>query len=142
VETNGAPGRRNENSVGDSRHKLRFRSLGRNQVTEMYPYSRLHLGKARTVAVAGPHFFVLGSEYVLLSNLSSWLAPHAGPELRTGKLEGSTTDFDEQYKAELLKAGPIRFSAVDAELEHLVTVGEDKQLKVWGLDGPRLRGQR
>jgi hypothetical protein len=108
----------------------------------MYPYAGLHLGKARTAAVAGPHFFVLGSEYALLSNFSSWLAPHAGPELRTGKLEGSTTDFDEQSTAELLKSGPIRFSVVDAELEHLVTVGEDKQLKVWWLDGPRLRSQR
>ncbi|KAF9791179.1 WD40 repeat-like protein [Thelephora terrestris] len=88
----------------------------------MYPYTQLHLGKTRSVAVAGPHFFVLESE--------------------TGKLEGSTTNFDEQNTQELLKSGPIHFSAVDAELEHLVTVGEDKKLKVWELNGPKLRSQR
>ena len=67
---------------------------------------------------------------------------HIGLEIRTGKLEGSTTNFDEQNVADLLKSGPIRFSAVDAELEHLVTVGEDKKLKVWALDGPKLCTQR
>ena len=35
---------------------------------EMYPYTQLHLGGVRTVAIAGPHFLVLGSEYVLVSN--------------------------------------------------------------------------
>ena len=30
----------------------------------MYPYTQLHLGKMRSVVVAGSHFFVLGSEYV------------------------------------------------------------------------------
>ena len=67
---------------------------------------------------------------------------HVELGFRTGKPEGSTTNFDEQGAADLLKSGPIRFSAVDAEFEHLITVGEDKKLKVWELDGPKLRSQR
>ena len=39
--------------------------LSQPQVTEMYPYTQLHLGGIRSVAVAGPHFLVLGSGYVL-----------------------------------------------------------------------------
>lgn len=63
-------------------------------------------------------------------------------EFRTGKLGGSTTNFDEKTVIDLLKSGPIRFSAVDTKFEHLVTVGEDKKLKVWELDGLKLRSQR
>lgn len=63
-------------------------------------------------------------------------------EFRTGKLEGSTTDLEGKHAADLLKSGPIRFSVVDTEFEHLVAVGEDKKLKVWVLDGPKLRNQR
>jgi hypothetical protein len=35
-----------------------------SRLAGMYPYTQLHLGKRRSVAVAGPHFFVLESEYV------------------------------------------------------------------------------
>ena len=63
-------------------------------------------------------------------------------EFRTGKLEGSTTNFDERDATDLLKSGPIRFSVVDTDLNYLVTVGDDKKLKVWELDGPKLRSQR
>ena len=108
----------------------------------MYPYTQLHLGKTRSVAVAGPHFFVLGSEYVLLKTFSKRVLAHTELECRTGKLEGSTTNLDENNAADLLKSGPIRFSAVDAEFNHLVTVGGDKKLKVWELDGPKLLSQR
>jgi len=108
----------------------------------MYPYTQLHLGKARSVAVAGPHFFVLGSEYVFFSNFPQRMLPHTEPEFRTGKLEGSTTNFEEKNTTDLLNSGPIRFSAVDTEFKHLVTVGDDKKLKVWDLDGPELRSQR
>ena len=107
----------------------------------MYPYTQLHLGETRSVAVAGPHFSVLGSEYVPF-NKSSQRCRLTELGFRTGKLEGSTTNFDEQNAADLLKSGPIHFSAVDAEFEHLVTVGEDKKLKVWELNGPKLRSQR
>jgi len=61
---------------------------------------------------------------------------------RSGKLEGATANFDEKTAADLLNSGPIRFSAVDAEFKHLVAVGDDKKLKVWELDGPKLRSQR
>ena len=61
---------------------------------------------------------------------------------RTGKLEGSTANFNEEHTAELLKSGPIRFSAVDAGFEHIVTVGEDKKLKVWDLGELKLCSQR
>lgn len=109
---------------------------------EMYPYTQLHLGKTRSVAVAGPHFFVLGSEYAPLDDFSQRILAHAELEFRTGKFEGSTTNFDERNAADLLKSGPVRFSAVDTEFEHLVTIGEDKKLKVWELNGPKLRSQR
>lgn len=65
-----------ENSVGDSRRKLCSRSLSpsnsllQHRVTEMYPYTQLHIGETRSVAVAGPHFFVLGSEYVPFNKFS------------------------------------------------------------------------
>jgi tRNA (guanine-N(7)-)-methyltransferase subunit TRM82 len=108
----------------------------------MYPYTQLHLGKTRSVAVAGPHLSVLGSEYVLVFGYSLRGLSYTELGFRTGRLEGSTTNFDEQNAADLLKSGPIRFSAVDAEFEHFVTVGEDKKLKVWELDGPKLRSQR
>jgi hypothetical protein len=134
-------------TVGDSRRKLCFRSPRSSspqqlRVTEMYPYTQLHLGKARTVAVAGSNFLVLGSEYVLVFRSSQRRPSHTALGFRTGKLEGSTTNFDEQNATDLLKSGPIRFSAVDAEFEHFVTVGEDKKLKVWELYGPKLRSQR
>jgi len=70
------------------------------------------------------------------------MLPHTEVESRTGKLNGSTTNFDERNTADLLKSGPIHFSVVDIEFKHLVTVGEDKQLKVWELDGPKLCHQR
>lgn len=67
---------------------------------------------------------------------------HAGRVFRTGKPEGTTASFNEQHAAELLKSGPIRFSVVDAGFEHIVTVGEDKKLKVWGLCELKLHSQR
>lgn len=108
----------------------------------MHPYTQLHFGKTRSVAITGSHFFVLESEYVIPSDLSRQAFPHLDLGFRTGKLEGSTANFNEQHTAELLKSGPIRFSAVDAEFEHFVAVGEDKKLKVWELDGLELRSQR
>lgn len=90
----------------------------------------------------GPHFFVFEPEYVLLSNLSQPTVPQAGLEFRNGKLEWSTANFNEQHTEELLKSGPIRFSAVDAVFEHIVTVGEDKKLKVWELDEQKLCSER
>ena len=109
---------------------------------EMYPYTQLHLGRARSVATAGPHFLVLGSECVILVKFFQPTSSDTELGFRTGKLEGSTTSLDEKSAADLLKSGPIRFSAVDAEFKHLVTVGDDKKLKVWELDGPKLRSQR
>lgn len=42
----------------------------------------------------------------------------------------------------LLKAGPVRCAAVDAEYAHLVTAGDDKRLKVWALDSLQLLSER
>lgn len=67
---------------------------------------------------------------------------HTGLEFRTGRLDGSTMNFNEQNIAELVKSGPVRFSVVDAGFEHIIMVGEDKKLKVWELDGPKLLSQR
>jgi len=38
------------------------------RVTEMYPYTQLHLGETRSVAIVGPYFLVLGSGYVIVCN--------------------------------------------------------------------------
>jgi len=89
------------------------------------------------------HIFLFWDQstfHLIISPRRCWL--NIELKIRTGELEGSTASFDEQNIADLVKSGPIRFSAVDAEFKHLVTVGEDKKLKVWELDGPKLRSQR
>ena len=42
----------------------------------------------------------------------------------------------------LQKTGPIRCAAVDFEYTNLVTVGDDKQLKVWAIDSLQLLSER
>ena len=42
----------------------------------------------------------------------------------------------------MLKSGPVRCAAVDEVHEHLVTVGEDKRMKVWVIDGLKLLSER
>ena len=88
------------------------------------------------------HISLSWGRSTLSSRPPSRKLPHTKLESRTGKLEGSTTNLDEKTTKDLLNSGPIHFSAVDVEFEHFVTVGEDKKLKVWGLDGPKLCSQR
>lgn len=99
-----------------------------------YPYSQLHQGKSCVIAIAGPHIKVLNSECVK-PNTST---PISANLFRNGTLL-ATTDADD---AELLKSGPIRYSCIDQEFKHLVTVSEDKKLKVWKLDGLKILSQR
>lgn len=99
-----------------------------------YPYSQLHHGKSCVVTTAGPHIKVLNSECVTPMNLT----PNSSNIFRNGSLLASTDLND----AELLKSGPIRHSCVDREYKHLVTVGEDKKLKVWQLEGLKVLSER
>ncbi|KAJ3543230.1 hypothetical protein NM688_g5882 [Phlebia brevispora] len=57
---------------------------------------------------------------------------------RTGNVAYSTVQFEGAQKDALLKSGPVRCVAVDTEFKHVVTSGEDKQLKVWELEGLKL----
>ena len=42
----------------------------------------------------------------------------------------------------VVKAGPVRCAAVDADYAHLATAGDDKQLKVWAIDSLQLLSER
>jgi len=59
---------------------------------EMYPYTQLHLGKTRSVAVAGPNFLVLESEYVPLQLL---LINTASPNLNQNR---ETRRVDDEFR--------------------------------------------
>lgn len=133
---------RSENSVGDFRHKLCSRSPRLHRHLQIGRDVPLHSAASREKEERcrrGPTFLRPGIGVRSLQ--PRWMLPHL-TQIRAGKLEGSTINFDEQQTAELLKSGPVRFSAVGAEFEYLITVGEDKKLKVWELPGPKLRSQR
>lgn len=54
----------------------------------------------------------------------------------------STVRLEESAKEAVLKSGAVRCAAVDFEFKHVVTSGEDKQLKVWEVDGLKLLSER
>lgn len=62
--------------------------------------------------------------------------------IRDGTVIHSTANFDEEQKAALLKSGPIRVAAIDEAFTHLVTVGDDKRLKLWRIDGLKVLSER
>ena len=61
---------------------------------------------------------------------------------RSGVLLHSTVSFNESRLNEVLKAGPVRCSAVDSRYTHLATAGDDKLLKVWAIDTLQLLNER
>ncbi|KAH9989586.1 WD40-repeat-containing domain protein [Russula vinacea] len=87
-----------------------------------YPHTHLFHGEHRTVAISGPHIQVLHSN--------------------TGELLRSTVSLESAKLDALQKTGPIRCAAVDIEYTNLVTVGDDKQLKVWAIDSLQLLSER
>ena len=54
----------------------------------------------------------------------------------------STDKFAATQRDAVLKSGPIRCADVNNGFTHLVTTEEDKQLKVWGLDGLQVLSER
>lgn len=54
----------------------------------------------------------------------------------------STTTLEEDVQKALLKAGPIRCTAVDAGFVYLITSGDDKKMKVWQVEGLKLLSER
>jgi tRNA (guanine-N(7)-)-methyltransferase subunit TRM82 len=62
--------------------------------------------------------------------------------LSTGELLCSTVSLESAKLDVLQKTGPIRCAAVDIEYTNLVTVGDDKQLKVWAIDSLQLLSER
>ncbi|KAI0683688.1 WD40-repeat-containing domain protein [Cytidiella melzeri] len=54
-------------------------------------------------------------------------------KIQTGEVVQSTATFDGSERDAVLKSGPIRCAEFDTSFTHLVTSGEDKQLKVWRL---------
>jgi len=62
--------------------------------------------------------------------------------LSSGELLRSTVTLKYEKLDAVLKSGPVRCAAIDAEYTHLATAGDDKQLKVWAIDGLRLLSER
>ncbi|PCH44155.1 hypothetical protein WOLCODRAFT_164948 [Wolfiporia cocos MD-104 SS10] len=87
-----------------------------------FPHSQLLLGPSRTVVITGPHIQIVDSQ--------------------SGELIASTTRLDGAEKESLLKSGPIRCAVVDDGFTHVATVGDDKKLKVWAIDGLTLLSER
>ncbi|KAF9006044.1 hypothetical protein BDQ17DRAFT_1352635, partial [Cyathus striatus] len=86
-----------------------------------YPYSNLFVGSSRTIAISGSHIQVLDST--------------------TGQVLYSTATLPEEEKAKLVKAGPIRCTALSSSEKYLATTAEDKILKIWEVEGLRLSSE-
>jgi WD40 repeat protein len=54
----------------------------------------------------------------------------------------STLDALSEVKDSLKKSGPIRFAKLDPSKTHLVTLADDKLLKLWKVDGLELLHER
>lgn len=54
----------------------------------------------------------------------------------------TTATFEGSEKDAIIKSGPIRCVDVDVWFTHIVTSGEDKQLKVWRLEDLKLLSER
>ncbi|KAI0918072.1 hypothetical protein AcV5_002850 [Taiwanofungus camphoratus] len=86
-----------------------------------FPHYRLFLGTSRAIVISGPHIQVIDSQ--------------------SGDLIHSTVKLEAEDDA-LLKTGLIRCAAADDALKHVITVGDDKKLKVWQVDGLKLLSER
>ncbi|KAJ7931724.1 WD40 repeat-like protein [Mycena leptocephala] len=88
----------------------------------VFPHTQLLFESSLAVVISGPHIQILDS--------------------RTGDLIRTTTELQAADKESLLKSGPIRLAAIDKSGQHLVTSGDDKQLKLWQIDGLKLLNER
>ncbi|KZV66300.1 WD40 repeat-like protein [Peniophora sp. CONT] len=86
-----------------------------------YPHTYIFPGAFQTVVISGPHLQVLAA---------------------SGDVVHSTAKDDFDSRESVLKSGPVRCATVDASHKHLVTVGEDKRMKVWTIDGLKLLSER
>ncbi|KAJ7066403.1 WD40 repeat-like protein [Mycena amicta] len=82
-----------------------------------FPYTHLSLASSIAVAISGPHIQII--------------------DARTGNLIATTAG-----RAVSTTAGPIRVAALDRDGRHLITAGDDKQLKLWQIDGLQLVNTR
>ncbi|KAI0083845.1 WD40 repeat-like protein [Irpex rosettiformis] len=87
-----------------------------------FPHNRLFLGQDVAVVISGYHIQVLNTQ--------------------TGEVIKTTARFEGREKDNIIKSGPIRCADVDVSFTHLVTSGEDKQLKVWRLEDLTLLNER
>ncbi|KAJ7491900.1 WD40 repeat-like protein [Mycena latifolia] len=85
----------------------------------LFPHSQLLFSPSQTVAISGPHIQLLDTS--------------------TGAVLATTAD---QPAADIAKAGPIRVAALDSTGTHLATSADDKQLRLWRLDGLTLLNER
>ncbi|OCH87825.1 WD40 repeat-like protein [Obba rivulosa] len=88
----------------------------------VYPHSSLFVGPSQSLLISGPHAQVINTQ--------------------DGSVLHSTANWDETQKAALLKSGPVRVAAVDEGFTHLATVGDDKRLKVWQIEGLKILSER
>ncbi|KAJ7091519.1 WD40 repeat-like protein [Mycena belliarum] len=88
----------------------------------LFPHSQLLFAPSQTVVISGPHIQLLDSR----------CATSPG----TGAVLATTADRP------IAKAGPIRVAAVDSTGTHLATAADDKQLRLWRLDGLTLLNER
>ncbi|KAJ6484952.1 quinon protein alcohol dehydrogenase-like superfamily, partial [Mycena vulgaris] len=85
----------------------------------LFPHSQLLFSPSHTVAISGPYIQILDPS--------------------TGAVLATTVD---RPGAETDKAGPIRVAALDSTGTHLATSADDKQLRLWRLDGLALLNER
>ncbi|KAL0955291.1 hypothetical protein HGRIS_004181 [Hohenbuehelia grisea] len=89
----------------------------------VYPLSRLLLaGASKGAVISGPHFHILN--------------------LKTGEKSSSSITLEDAVKDAVVKSGPIRCAALSDDERYLATSGDDKKLKIWEIDGPRLLNER
>ncbi|KDQ12998.1 hypothetical protein BOTBODRAFT_400049 [Botryobasidium botryosum FD-172 SS1] len=85
-----------------------------------YPLTRLIFGREASIALAGPHIFVLDS--------------------RTGNIRCSTQNISDQSQPH--SGGPIQFIATDVDFVHIATIAGDKKLVVWNLSDLQVLSSR
>ncbi|KZT25266.1 WD40 repeat-like protein [Neolentinus lepideus HHB14362 ss-1] len=86
------------------------------------PHSRLFHGPSKTIVISGPEIQVLDSQ--------------------SGSVLRSTVNLDNTLRESVTKSGPIRCVSVDNEFAHIVSVGDDKKMKVWETEGLKLLSER
>ncbi|EPQ56592.1 WD40 repeat-like protein [Gloeophyllum trabeum ATCC 11539] len=87
-----------------------------------FPHTRFFPGRSKAVVISGPEIQVVNSQ--------------------TGSILCSTANLEGDLRESLLKSGPIRCVDVDNGLRHVVTVGDDKKMKVWDTESLKVLSER